>query len=156
MKVEVEIEDLETIVFATAIIKTIESQLQTRKVDPFVKLHLEYSRAHDALVAAMNGARRSEAATATPWDGELDDKEIKLLKEFVKSPVFEVTPEFRVKTKQVDSLMAKGCIRIGQLVSGAVWPGEQRPDLRPVEGFALAITPRGSDKLSKLLVDAKS
>lgn len=151
MKVEVEIEDLETIIFATAIIKSIESSLQQRKQDPFIKPHLDYSKASEALTQAMNYARRSEADTKIAWDGILSKNEVALLKEFVASDTFEVTAEFRLKTKEIDQLAAKGCIRIGQLVSGAVWPGEARPDIRPVQGFALAITQRGKDKLSKLL-----
>ena len=154
MKVEVEIEDLETIIFATAIIKSIESALQQRKQDPFIKPHLDYTAASEALTQAMNSARRSVADTKIEWDGALTKDEQALLKEFVASNTFEVTAEFRLKTKEVDQLAAKGCIRIGQLVSGAVWPGEDRPDLRPVQGYALAITSRGKDKLAKLLNDA--
>lgn len=156
MKVEVEIEDLETIIFATSAIKAIEAALQRRKEDPFTKPHLEYTQASEALTTAMNHARRSSAGTATEWDGALTDKELELLKEFVASNVFEVTGEFRLKTKEVDSLAAKGCIRIGQLVTGAVWPGESKADIKPVAGFALAITPRGHDKLAKMLNNAKS
>lgn len=151
MKVEVEIEDLETIIFATAVIKTIEGQLQARKQDPFVQPHLDYTKAHDALTLAMNSARRATAGTKVEWDDALDEKELDLLKEFVEVPVFEVSPEYRKKIKAVDSLTAKGCIRIGQLVSGAVWPGESKADIRPIEGFALAITPRGKDKLAQAL-----
>lgn len=154
MKVEVEIEDLETIIFATAIIKSIESSLQQRKQDPFIRPHLDYTAASEALTAAMNSARRSVSGTLVAWDGALDKDETELLKEFIKSEVFEITAEFRTETKQVDSLMAKGCIRIGQLVRGAVWPGEARPDIQPVAGFALSITSRGKDKLAKLLNDA--
>ena len=151
MKVEVDIEDLETIIYATAIIKTIESSLKTRKQDPFVNPHLEYTKAHDQLVAAMNGARRANAPTVTTWDGELSSKELKLLQQFMTAPVFEVSPEYKLKHDEVDSLTAKGCIRIGQLVAGAVWPGEPKADIRPVAGFALAITKRGNDKLAKAL-----
>lgn len=147
MKVEVEIEDLETLIFATSIIKTFESALQARKTDPFVKPHLDYTNASNNLTVAMNGARRAVSDTKTEWDGALSKDEIALLKEFEKSKVFEVTAEFRTKTKEVDTLASKGCLRIGQLVSGAVWPGEERADIRPVPGYALAITPRGTEKL---------
>jgi hypothetical protein len=151
MKVEVEIEDLETIIFATAIIKTIESQLRSRKEDPFVQPHLDYTRAHDALVLAMNSARRATADTKIQWDGELSAKEIKFLQQFAACPVFEVDGEYRKKRDEVDSLAAKGCIRIGQLVSGAVWPGEPKADIRPVSGYAIMITKRGNEKLGQVL-----
>lgn len=157
MKVEVDLDDLETIIFATSVIKQLESALQARKSDPFVKPHLEYTKASEALTQAMNYAKRSaNNDTAVQWDGALTDKETELLKEFVASNVFEITSDFRLKTKEVDSLAAKGCIRIGTLCAGAVWPGESKADLKPVEGFALAITQRGKDKLAKLLANAKS
>lgn len=151
MKVEVELEDLETLIFATSIIKVIEGSLQARKSDPFIKPYLEYTNASNNLTTAMNHARRATAATETAWNGELDAAEIKLLKEFIQSPTFQIDGEFRKKRPAVDSLMTKGCIRIGQLVQGAVWPGEDRPDIQAVPGYALAITNRGSDKLAKLL-----
>lgn len=152
MKVEVEIEDLETVVFATAALKTIEGALQSRKEDPFVKPHLNFTPAHNNLVAAMNGARRSVTAdTATLWDGELNEKEIKLLQLFVASPVHEVDSEYRKRHTEIDSLASKGCLRIGQLVAGALWPGESKPDIRPIEGYALTMTPRGTTKLYQAL-----
>lgn len=150
MKVQVEIEDLETLIFATSIIKVIEGCLQSRKTDPFVKPHLEYTDASNRLAAAMNHARREYAETAVEWNGVLTREEEKLLKEFIASKTFQITGEFRKKDKAVDSLAVKGCIRIGQLIQGAVWPGEDRPDIQPVPGYALAITPRGQDKLEKL------
>jgi hypothetical protein len=157
MKVEVEIEDLETIVFATAIIKIIESNLKTRKEDPFVQPHLEYTKAHDSLVLAMNSARRSSSPTTVPWDGELSKNELRLLTSFKiatqhePNPVFEISPEYRLKHEEVDGLVSKGCIRIGQLVAGAVWPGEPKADIKPIPGFALSITQRGNEKLAKAL-----
>lgn len=150
MKVEVEIEDLQTIIYATSIIKMIESALSSRKQDPFVIPHLNYTEAHNNLVTAMNHARRATADTVVEWNGALDDKEKELLEQFVASDTFEINGDFRLKNKHVDSLAAKGCIRIGQLVAGAVWPGQDRADIKPLPGFALAITQRGRDKLEKL------
>lgn len=150
MKVEVDFEDLERIIYATAIIKMIESALQSRKQDPFVQPHLNYTEAHNNLVEAMNHAKRADAGTKTEWDGALTDKEIKLLKQFKAHGVFEVTGTFRFKNEHVDTLAAKGCIRIGTMVKGAVWPGQERPDIKATENFALAITRRGQDKLEKL------
>lgn len=151
MKAEVEFEDLETIVFATAVIKQIETALAARKQDPFVRPHLTYTNAHNNLTAAMNSAQRAQADTSVAWDGELTEKEIKLLEDFVAVPVFEIDGEYRKKHKEIDTLSAKGCVRVGQLVSGAVWPGESKADIKPVAGFAVAITQRGKDKLAKIL-----
>lgn len=124
MKVEVDLEDLETIVFATAVIKNIETQLASRIEDPFVKPHLDYSKAHNNLVTVLNSAKRSQADTKTPWDEKLDKKEIDLLKEFGKVSVFEVAGDFRMGQSEVDSLAAKGCLHIGQLVAGAAADAE--------------------------------
>lgn len=158
MKVEVEIEDLETIIFATAVIKNIESQLQARKTDPFVRQHLEYTTASNNLTAAMNGARRSAdtSNTITQWDGKLNKDEIKFLQKFDQYPVFEATPDYRLKHDEVDTLAAKGCIRIGQRVAGAIWPGETKADLMPVVGFCVAITQQGRDKLKQAIDEVKS
>jgi len=151
MKVEVELEDLETIIFATAIIKQIESSLAARKQDPFIRPHLDYNAAHDALTLAMNSARRATANTATLWDGGLEQEEIDLLKILKASPIKQIGPDFRLEHKEVDTLASKGCICIGQLVSGAVWAGSDRLDIKPEPGFALMATQRGKDKLEAVL-----
>ena len=157
MKVEVELEDLETIVFATGTIKTIEGALASRKQDPFVKPHLEFTNAHNNLVTAMNSVRRATAGTETQWDGEFTKDELELLREVSAKEVLECDVFHRAKNKEIDTLMAKGCIRIGQLVAGAVWPGESKADIKPIAGYALAITQRGKDKLEKALKnEAKS
>jgi hypothetical protein len=153
MKVEVELEDLETIIFATAIIKQIESSLAARKQDPFIRPHLDYNQAHDALTLAMNSARRANTNTATQWDGELNDNEIQLLKILVVNPVKEISAGYRKQYEEVDTLAAKGCIRIGQQVIGAVWPGADKADIKPYGGFSLMITQRGKDKIEKILKD---
>lgn len=148
MKVEVDLEDLERIIFATAVIKGIENTLANYKRDPFVKPHLEYSSALGNLNAAILAAKRATAETAVAWDGDLDIDEIDFLRKFTSlSPVFEITPEFRRKHSYVDSLMSKGCIQMGQSVTGAVWPGEDRADIRPTTSFSVRITGRGRKKL---------
>ena len=153
MKVEVEFEDLETLLFATAAIKNIESLLTARKYDPFVKPHLQYNQAHDAVLGAMNQARRATADTATAWDGELTKPEIQFLEDFnPENPApYEMSGEYRTKHKEIDALAAKGCVRIGQMVSGCIWAGQDRPDLKPIPVFAVAITPRGKEKLEQAL-----
>ena len=151
MKVEVELADLETIVFATAAIKTIEEVLNRRKTDPFVKPHLNYTHAHNSLTAAMNGAKRGKSEYRTDWNGELNDEEFKLLKQLDTIPVDEIPPGYRLSIPSYDTLLAKGCIRMGQCVVGAVWAGEQAPDIKPVEMFAVQITQRGKDKLQEAL-----
>lgn len=149
MLVEVDIKDLEKITFATAIIKTIENAFTARSNDPFVKPHLEFADAHNNLVTAITHARRADSDTTTPWDGELTEKEIRVLEQLEAISVREVLGDQRMKTKEIDSLAAKGCLRIGQLVRGCVWPGEQKPDIRPEHGYAISITDRGRKKYAQ-------
>jgi len=49
--------------------------------------------------------------------------------------------------------MAKGCIKMGQLVSGIVWAGEEHPFLEKMPSFGVAITLRGRTKLTKVVKD---
>lgn len=148
MKVEVDLDDLETLIFATGVINTIESALVQRKQDPFVKPHLDYTNAQRNLVAAMNSAKRVEANTAVAWDGALSKEEINFLQsDDILSVIDGVT---RLKQPEIDSLAAKGCIQIGQMCEGAVWPGESKADIRPLSKFLVRITVRGLDKLEKL------
>ena len=160
MQVTVDLNDLETIIYATAAIKQVESALASRRHDPFVKTHLEYMEAHNNLVAVMNGARRAEAGTAIPWDGELSKEEIAALKKLhsalTKGYVVEITADARMDKHSsgylpVDDLASKGCVKIGQCVKGAIWPGQTQPDLKSVPQFAVMITPRGVSKLEAAL-----
>jgi hypothetical protein len=152
VKVEVELEDLETTIFAAAAIKTIEEVLNRRKTDPFVKPHLDYTQAHNNLTAVMNSAKRDKSGYRTNWNGELTDEEFKLLKLLGTIAVDEIPPGYRLSVPSYDTLLAKGCIRMGQCVVGAVWAGEQQPDIKPTEMFAVAITQRGRDKLQEILM----
>jgi hypothetical protein len=165
MKVEVEIEDLETIIYATAIIKTIEQQLQSRKQDPFVREHLNYTAAHDALVTAMNHARRGTADTQTQWDGALTKKEIDyltLLEKYKKDTVLPPNPpnpDFDDSVaiwELVDELMAKGCVQKGQAVAGTVWPGDTQADVTASACFHVRLTKRGVEKLAQAKHASKS
>ena len=148
--VTVDLKDLETLVMATAIIKTIESALQQRKNDPFVKPHLDFTEAHDRLASVMRNATRAEAGTLFGWDDELTKDEIEQL-QFVDGGNCQITPAYRLKEPAFDSLAAKGCIVLGQLVNGVVWAGANRPELQvDPKGFAVKITDRGREKLRTL------
>src|SRR6185503_9432351 len=145
--VEVDEKDLETLIFATAAIKQIEQALAQRNHDPFVRLHLDYSAAHDRLVAAWRSAQRAKAGTAVDWDGDLTEVEASFLIAIKKAEFcYEVTGDFRLKNKAIDDLASKGCVQIGQRTTGVVWSGEARPDLRPLPNFGVRITQRGIDK----------
>ena len=160
MKVEVNLEDLECIVFATAVIKTIEGALASRKTDPFVRPHLDYTMAHDNLVSAMNAARRTESGTAVGWDDPLTEKEVEFLKEIDEYnelnvgssyyPISGSNSTFLKKKERADSLACKGCVRIGQSVEGIIWPGDKQPELHKGVVFVVQITQRGLDKLNSI------
>ena len=155
--VTVGLADLETLVMATAIIKTIESSLAQRKDDPFIKPHLNFSDAHDRLATAMRNATRAESGTLFDWDGELSDDEIILLKDIDAGAikmfsVSERNPANKEHYNQnIDSLAAKGCIILGQCASAVVWAGANRPELKvDPSKFAVKITDRGRQKLRML------
>src|SRR5690348_875382 len=110
MKVEVDLKDLETIIYASAAIKSIEAALAGRQHDPFVKPHLQYTEAHNNLVFAMNSARRKTADTVIPWEGELSDSEIRFLHDLDKQKIIEIQSEERSVDRGfhiVDVLAAK-------------------------------------------------
>ena len=147
--VTVNLEDLERIVFATAVIKQIECALTARNNDPFVKPHLDYADAHDRLATAVRHAQRSNAGTLFDWDGELTETELTYLKSVIDGDW--MSPRYRVEHREIDSLAAKGCIILGQLVSGVVWVGAKQPELGvDPKGFAVKVTDRGKEKLRML------
>ena len=147
--VTVDLEDLETIVFTTGALKTIEGALQQRKNDPFVKPHLEFTAAHDRLASAMRNARRSEAGTLVPWDGELSTDELDFLRDVDAGDVDRILLETKIS---FDSLAAKGCIDFGQPLTGVLWAGEKTPTwmIDALGDYCVRITVRGRAKLAKI------
>ena len=160
--VTVDLEDLEKIVFATSVIKTIESTMAARKNDPFVRPHLEFTEAHDRLASAMRNARRAEAGTLVAWDGKLEEDEIAMLKAIVRHDrdeehrathtglPFTISNEEKTGYGAADRLAAKSCVRMGQFIHGVIWAGDAAPSITPsARGFAVTITPRGVQKLAE-------
>ena len=163
--VTVDLEDLEKIVFATSVIKTIESTMAARKNDPFVRPHLEFTEAHDRLASAMRNAHRAEAGTLVAWDGKLEEDEIAMLKAIVRHDRDEehrathTGLPFTISTEEKighggmstgDRLAAKSCVRMGQFIHGVIWAGDAAPSITPsARGFAVTITPRGVQKLAE-------
>lgn len=169
--VTVELEDLETIVFATSVIKTIEGILNARKNDPFVRPHLDFTEAHDRLATAMRNATRAAAGTAVNFDAPLTKTEARTLRSMVdalsdrgdgiKLPWYRISGPDKAAPGQLmgeyDVLAAKGCIRIGQFVTGIVWPGAPAADIKadPERGFGAEITARGRTKLAEFEAGSK-
>lgn len=149
MKVEVELDDLKSLLFGSSAIKTIEQAIDAAKCDPFSPPVGEFARAHNTLAGVMNSATRAEAGTLVAWDGALTKEEVVLLKILAKRKLpLEINGEYRLANKEFDTLLAKGCIRMGQCVKGAVWPGEPRADIAPTDFFAVVITQRGREKIA--------
>lgn len=147
MKVEIEIEVLETLIYATAVIKQIESALIARKQDPFIQPHLHYTAAVNAATEAMNHARRSAAETKTGWDEPLTEKEVLFIeKELEGSLVESFSGVQRQKHKEIDTLAEKGCVLIGQRADAVVWPGATQADLATLNAYAVKLTTRGYEK----------
>jgi hypothetical protein len=153
--VTVDLVDLETLVFTTGALKTIEGALQARKNDPFVQPHLNFTEAHNRLAEAMRNATRGQNDTVVPWDGELDAVERACLSAMAEDEderlFITITPKWRLEHQEYDRLMCKGMIVIGQLVKGIIWGGASAAEIKPdPSGFAVKTTKRGRDKLKKL------
>ncbi|HVX91570.1 MAG TPA: hypothetical protein VHC20_08260 [Candidatus Paceibacterota bacterium] len=161
--VTVSLEDLEAIVFATGVIKTIEGALASRKDDPFVKPYLDYTEAHNRLATAMRDARRADADTLVKYDAPLDDDEKQALTllakredltELGKAEAFSISTAQKApgpgeSMSVYDKLAAKGCVVMGNFVRGVLWAGASAAELAPYTdaGFAIKTTVRGRAKL---------
>lgn len=160
--VAVDLDDLEKLVMGTGALKTIEGAIVARSRDPFTPDRHELTGAHNRLAAAMRNAKRGDADTLVPWDGDLDEDEIKLLREIDsfqidgRKAMLILTPEQKAPEggaamSVADRLAAKGCVIMGQLVKGILWAGDERPMLTPdPSGYPIKITARGAEKLAKL------
>lgn len=156
--VAVDIEDLEKLVLTSGAMKSIEAALNTRKNDPFVQPHLEFTAAHNRLASVVRNAKRGEAGTLVNWDEPLTQKELRALQELKN--YFDANQTLFIKAKDripkagealasLDAIAAKGCCVIGQVGTAIVWAGESAPELKldPTR-FAVKITRRGMEKLA--------
>ena len=154
--VTVELEDLEKLVFTAGAMKTVEGALKQRREDPFVRDHLEFTDAHNRLAAAVRNVQRGNADTLVAWDGDLSQAEIKLLRKVKIGDVTILTRDQKAgKSGEdmsiADRLAAKGCVVMGQIVTGILWAGETKPVLtQDTSGFPIKITSRGTDKLAAI------
>ena len=155
-KVTVDHDDLETIIFATAAIKTIEGALAARKSDPFVRPHLDYTAAHDRLASAMRNAKRAENQdTLVKFDDPLTGEEMTALTGVHEATTGKYASRFMVLSTKAgiggkviyDQLAAKGCVEMGTLVHGVVWSGASNPELEPEAAYGIRLTARGREKL---------
>ena len=154
--VTVDLKDLETIVFATGVIKTIEGSLAAFRRDPFVQPHLNFTDAHKRLAAMMRDATRAEAGTLIPYNEPLNKKELSCLRAAASSGFYisrkEKAPEGGEAMSIWDRLMSKGMIAMGQVVTGVVYAGASSVEQVIVdpERFAIRLTDRGRNELMKV------
>ncbi len=155
--VTVDLEDLKTLVFATGVIKGIDTAITAAKRDPFVRPLL--AETHERLATAMRHAERSAAngSTVIGWDDPLSDEEVKFLRRLNPGPngqaeLSRITSGDRMSGRfPVDALACKGTLVIGQCLVGVLWAGSETPEWK-LDPFliALKITPRGVAKLAEL------
>lgn len=161
--VTVDLADLETLVWATAALKTIEGTLANRMVDPFVRPHLNFTEAHERCAAAMRNATRAQTGTAVAWDEPLTKVQANTLRYVLKAmnekksgwQLFVISPADKAAPGELmgefDRLAAKGCLRMGQFVDGVMWAGASAPDIKADadKGYAAQVTDRGRKKLAE-------
>lgn len=160
--VTVDLADLETLVITAGAIKTIEGVLATRRDDPFVRPHLDFTAAHDRLASAVRNATRAEAGTLVNFDAPLTKTEARLLtgirfaiegraarKDGVNLPWFRLSGPDKADG-EYESLAAKGCIRMGQAVTGAIFAGDKQATIVPDadRGYLVELTDRGRAMLT--------
>lgn len=155
--VTVELEDLEKLVFGTGVIKTVESALNAYQDDPFVPPQNELTNAHNRLAKAVREAKRSGSGTLIDWDEPLTEKEVSHLSglrkwEVERGDFLRVAPTHKTELDKTsfDSLAAKGCVSVGQLIVGEKWGDEDKPRLRiDPSCFVIKSTARGRSKLDE-------
>lgn len=163
--VTVDLADLERIVFAAGVIKTIEGAIASHKRDPFVQPHLDFTEAHNRLATAMRNASRAEAGTLVNFEDPLTKEEANALTYVKKAcdgddrnpglPFFTISVPDKAEAGRAmsvyDQLQAKGCVKVGQWITGVVWPGEVSPSISadPDRGYAAVITQRGRTRLTE-------
>lgn len=163
--ITINLEDLETLIFAAAAVKSIEIAIDTRKRDPFVPKEAPIAAALQRLSADARSARRSKETYATPWDGELGDDEKKWLERICKdydpnnrelrtllisADVLygrDKDPTLAPRQGPIHALSNKGMLAIGTAAAAVVWPGADQPEFWPLPNyFYLMPTPRGLRK----------
>jgi len=148
MNILVNIEDLETLVWATSVLKTVEGALATRKIDPFVRPHLDFTAANDRCAAIVRDARRQMSGTLVVWDEVLSEGDEKRLRRVDENGILELS---NIDQKvEYDTLAAKGYVVIGTGVSGTVWSGEKHADINPTHRYRVKVTDRGRAKIAKI------
>lgn len=151
--IEVELDDLEALIYASAAIKNIEGALASYRRDPFVNsMGGKFLPAQKRLEDAVRNAKRGIAHdTAVKFNEPLRSDEATRLKELYCSLMPSGVGPLR-DDAAAGSLAAKGMIEIGTKVSGAVWPGQDVPALQKDPTALIArLTDRGVAEATRII-----
>ena len=163
--ITVNLEDLETLIFAAGSVKAIEAAMDTRKRDPFVPPQNKITESINRLASEARSARRSKETYATAWDGPLTAEEEKWLDDVCKNydpadrerRMIVVTADElygRAGTFRhgpIHNLVNKGMVAIGTAAFAVIWSGADQPEFWPDPfRFYVMPTPRGLGKWQEL------
>lgn len=157
-KVEVDSEDLEALIYASAVIKTIEGQLASFRRDPFMKDAGEkFLPAQKRLESAWRNAKRAAAPEnmlININDPPTDQDKLLLLglwrrKDqygFVRVARHVGQASMMGQKSSMDSLTAKGLIDLGDAIYGGRFTGDEHPVmLIDIEHYMVRFTRKGGD-----------
>lgn len=151
--VTVDLSDLETLIFTTGALKTVEEALNKRKGDPFVRAHLDFTDAHNRLVERYREASRSRD-NYMGYNNPLTKEEIQYMNELdLSKPGYFIYHDesFMQPRSYIMSLLTKGMVRRGRYLNGVLWDGDTHPQLKEDDkGFAVRLTTRGATTIAEL------
>ena len=156
--ITVNLEDLETLIFAAGSVKAIEAAMDTRKRDPFVPPQNKITESISRLAGEARSARRSKETYATAWDDPLTAEEEKCLHDVCKNYDPTADRERRMivvgttfRQGLIHNLANKGMVAVGTAAFAVIWPGADQPEFWPDPfKFYVRPTPRGLSKWREL------
>jgi hypothetical protein len=161
--VEVDLDDLEALVFASAAIKQIEGTLVAYRRDPFTQDAAgRFVRAQKRLESVMRDARRRERSgeTVIAYNDPLTAEEGAMLRglvdrrdqfDYTAITVEEKLPLHDRQFSAVDQLAAKGMIEVGSYVYGGSWNGDDHPVIRiDPNRYMVRFTARGEAEVNRM------
>ena len=164
--ITVNLEDLETLIFAAGVVRSIEAAMDTRKRDPFVPSRYKIAEATNRLASEARSARRYKETYATAWDGPLTAEEEKWLDDACKNydPADREGRMIVVEANElyggggmtfrqgpIHDLANKGMVAIGTAAFAVIWLGADQPEFWPDPfKFYVRPTPRGLSKWREL------
>lgn len=163
--VQVQAEDLETLLFATGAIKDIENALNQRARDTFyLRVESRITQAHNALATEW---RRATREPHPEWNQPISDSDVCLIRELwpaVEDPTLDVrffpkeVPNDPGFMPRIRSLRNKGMIEVGNKQEVIFWGDRASENIGAVK-LVVNLTPRGriafSEAESGAIVEVK-